>query len=248
MFAISTDSLSQWYAPAIALVAGVVSFASPCVLPLVPGYLSFVTGESLVHAQREGERAAGTRRLLPIWLFVAGFSVVFTLYGAFASTFVKVFKGTIGLRISGAVVIVLGLVMIAYALKRGPIWVFAERRPLLGKVRPGVAGAFPLGMAFAAGWTPCLGTILGGIIAIAGAQSATRGAFLLFVYSLGIGLPFVLLGIGVQWLTGTLGWIKRRYTVITTVSGAFLVLVGVLIATGQFTRIVAPLLRFAPGL
>jgi cytochrome c-type biogenesis protein len=243
MLAISQDALSQWYAPAVALLAGIVSFASPCVLPLVPGYLSFVTGESIVDAERDRRR-----RLLPMWLFVAGFSVVFTLYGAFASTFVQVFKGVWGLRIAGAVVIALGLVMLAYAFERGPMWLFAERRPLLGSVRPGVAGAFPLGMAFAAGWTPCLGTILGGILAIAATQSAARGAFLLFVYSVGIGIPFVLLGAGVQWLTGTLGWIKRHYRAITAVSGVLLIAVGVLIATGSFTRIVAPLLRFAPGL
>ena len=103
-------------------------------------------------------------------------------------------------------------------------------------------------MAFAAGWTPCLGTIFGGILAIAATQSAARGAFLLFVYSVGIGIPFVLLGVGVQWLTGTLGWIKRHYRAITAVSGVLLIAVGVLIATGSFTRIVAPLLRFAPGL
>jgi cytochrome c-type biogenesis protein len=243
MLAITTDGLSQWYAPAVALLAGIVSFASPCVLPLVPGYLSFVTGESLL----EGERGMG-RRTLPMWLFVAGFSLVFTLYGAFASTFVRVFKGEVGLRIAGAVVILLGLMMLAYAFERGPMWLYAERRPLLGKVKPGVAGAFPLGMAFAAGWTPCLGTILGGIIAIAATQSAVRGASLLFVYSVGIGIPFVLLGIGVQWLTGTLGWIQRHYRAITATSGALLIVVGILIATGSFTRIVAPLLRFAPGL
>jgi cytochrome c-type biogenesis protein len=243
MLAVSTDALGQWYAPAVALLAGVVSFASPCVFPLVPGYLSYITGQSILDADVDRRR-----RLLPIWLFVLGFSVVFTLYGAFASTFVQVFKGTLGLRIAGAVVIVIGLVMLAYAFGRGPVWLFADRRPFLGKVQPGVAGAFPLGMAFAAGWTPCLGTILSGILAIAAAQSAARGAFLLFVYSLGIGIPFVLLGLGVQWLTGTLGWIKRHYAAIAGVSGALLVVIGVLIATGSFTRIVAPLLRFTPGL
>jgi len=243
VLAISTDSLSQWYAPAVALLAGIVSFASPCVLPLVPGYLSYVTGESIVDA-REGRPT----RLLPMVLFVAGFSIVFTLYGAFATTFVRVFKGTMGLRIAGAVVVVIGLVMLASAFERGPMWLYAERRPLLGRVRPGVAGALPLGMAFAAGWTPCLGPILGGILAIAAVQSPARGAFLLFVYSLGVGIPFILLGIGMGWLTGSLGWIKRHYTVITAVSGSFLVAMGVLIATGSFTRIVAPLLRFTPGL
>ena len=243
MLAVTTDALSRWYAPAVALIAGVVSFASPCVLPLIPGYLSFVTGESIVDAE-----AGKARRLMPMWLFVAGFSVVFTLYGAFVSTFVKVFKGTLGLHVAGAVIILLGLILLASASGAGPAWLYSERRPFLGRTRPGVAGAFPLGMAFAAGWTPCLGPILGGILAIAGGQSAARGAFLLFIYSVGIGLPFVLLGVGVQWLTGTLGWIKRHHGVIAGASGAVLVVVGAMIFSGQFTRLVAPLLRFAPGL
>jgi cytochrome c-type biogenesis protein len=245
VLAISTDALTRWYAPGVALLAGVVSFASPCVLPLVPGYLSFIAGASVV------EPAGGSRRrpTLAMWLFVLGFAVVFTLYGAFASTFVRIFKGTIGLRIAGAVVIVLGVVLLAEALRRGPAWMFAEGRPFLRKVRPGVTGAFPLGMAFAAGWTPCLGPILGGILAIAATGSSARGAFLLFVYSIGVGVPFVLLGVGVRWLTGTLGWITRHYRAIAAVSGALLVVIGILIATGSFTRIVAPLARaFSPGL
>lgn len=244
MLAVGPDDLAQWYAPGVAFLAGVVSFASPCVLPLVPGYLSFVTGEAIVDAE-EGRRAT---RLLPIVLFIVGFSLVFTLYGAFASTFVSIFKGRAGLVIGGTIVAAMGVMMLAYAVGKGPAFLFAEQRPFLGKVKPGVAGALPLGMAFAAGWTPCLGVILGGILAIAGAQSAARGAFLLFVYSLGIGLPFLLIGLGAQWLTGSLGWIRRHHEAIAGVSGAFLVLVGVLIATGQFTRLVAPLLRFSPGL
>jgi cytochrome c-type biogenesis protein len=131
----------------------------------------------------------------------------------------------------------------------GPISLYAERRPFMEKVNPGVAGAFPLGMAFAAGWTPCIGPVLGGILLIAGQQSTARGVLLLICYSLGLGVPFLLVGVGVQKLMGTVGWIKRHYRAISVVSGALLVGVGVLLMTGMFTRyLVTPLQRFAPGL
>jgi cytochrome c-type biogenesis protein len=233
--------LTSWWAPALAFVAGLVSFASPCVFPLVPGYLSFVTGERAVDG--------GTRRpLLPILLFIAGFTIVFTLLGAFARRFVPIFKGDLGQWIGGGVVIAIGLFMIGYALRRGSIALYGERRPLLSKVRPGAIGALPLGMAFAAGWTPCLGPVLTGILAIAVTQSTPRGVLLLLAYSLGLGVPFLLVGLGVQRFMGAFGWVRRRYTWIAGISGGLLVVVGVLLATGLFARIVAPLARFAPGL
>ena len=208
MIADVSQDLSQWWAPALALAAGVLSFASPCVLPLVPGYISFVTGDS---AGRE------KARLGPMLLFIAGFTIVFTLIGAFSSTFVQVFKGRPGQIAAGAVVAALGVLMIAYGLQRGPLALYVERRPLLEKVRPGPLGAVPLGMAFAAGWTPCIGPVLGGIVALAANQSAARGAFLLICYSLGLGVPFLLVGLGVQRLVGALGLVKRHFTAIALV-------------------------------
>ncbi|MEP6973553.1 MAG: cytochrome c biogenesis protein CcdA [Actinomycetota bacterium] len=233
--------LSSWWAPALAFLAGLVSFASPCVFPLVPGYISFVSGERAVDHE--------TRRpLVPILLFIAGFTIVFTLLGAFAQRFVPIFKGDAGQRIGGVVVVAIGVFMIAYALRRGSIALYAERRPFLAKVRPGAVGALPLGMAFAAGWTPCLGPVLTGILAIAATQSSLRGVLLLVAYSFGLGVPFLLVGLGVQRFVGAFGWVKRHYRWIAGVSGALLVVVGVLLMTGLFTRIVAPLSRFAPGL
>jgi cytochrome c-type biogenesis protein len=239
MIADVSQDLSQWWAPALAFLAGVVSFASPCVLPLVPGYISFVTGDT---AGRE--RA----RLAPIISFIGGFTLVFTLLGAFSSTFVQLFKGRPGQIVTGGIVAVLGVLMIAYGLQRGPLALFAERRPLLQKVKPGPAGAVPLGMAFAAGWTPCIGPVLGGILALAANQSAARGAFLLVCYSLGLGVPFLLVGVGVQRLVGALGWVKRRYAAISLVSGVLLIVMGVLVMTGSFTRLFAPLQSRFPAL
>ena len=235
------NGLTSWWAPALAFVAGMVSFASPCVFPLVPGYVSFVSGERVV----DGE---GPRPLVPILLFIAGFTLVFTLLGAFAQRFVPIFKGEAGRWIGGIVVIAIGVLMIGYALRRGSIALYTERRPFLSKVKPGAVGALPLGMAFAAGWTPCLGPVLTGILAIASTESATRGVALLVAYSLGLGVPFLLVGLGVQRFVGAFGWVRRHYGWIAGLSGALLVVVGVLLMTGWFTRIVAPLARFAPGL
>ena len=246
MIADTQTTLGQWWAPLLAVLAGLVSFASPCVLPLVPGYLSYVMGGSVLDA----DEASGARKadLRPILLFVGGFTLVFTLFGAFASTFVHLFKGRQGQIVAGVVVVVLGLLLIGYAFGRGSIRLYAERRPFLGAPCPGPAGAFPLGMAFAAGWTPCIGPILGGIVIIAAAGSAAWGAFLLVCYSMGLGIPFIAIGLGAQWLTGSTEWMKRHYAAIASVSGGILVVLGVMIATGEFTRRLAPLVRFSPWL
>jgi cytochrome c-type biogenesis protein len=233
--------LSSWWAPALAFAAGVVSFASPCVLPLVPGYVSFVTGSRAT----EGE---GRRPLVPILLFILGFTIVFTLLGAFAGTFVPLFRGTWFQTVAGLFVLLIGLLMLGYAFRMGSPTLYAERRPLLERVRPGGAGALPLGIAFAAGWTPCIGPVLAGILAIAASGGSVKGAALLAVYSLGLGLPFLLVGLGADRLVRNLGWVKRHYRVIAGVSGAFLVAVGVLLMTGLFRQVFGPLARFAPGL
>lgn len=243
MIADKTEALSHLWGPALAFTAGFVSFASPCVLPLVPGYLSFVTAGAAVE-----RRVRLADRLRPILLFVGGFTLVFTLYGAFASTFVHIFKGRTGQIVAGIVIIVLGLLLIAYAVGRGPIALFAERRPLLDKARPGTTGALPLGMAFAAGWTPCVGPVLGAIVAIAAQGSAAWGAFLLVCYSLGLGIPFIAIGLGAEWLTTSTRWVQRHYAAIAVASGSILVAVGLLVATGEFTRRLAPLVRYTPWL
>jgi cytochrome c-type biogenesis protein len=232
--------LSSWWAPALAFAAGVVSFASPCVLPLVPGYLSFVTG---TRATEGPDR----RPLVPILLFILGFTIVFVLLGAFAGTFVRLVRGEWFQRVAGLLVALLGALMIGYALRRGSPGLYAERRPLLERIRPGV-GAFPLGVAFAAGWTPCIGPVLGGILAIAAGGGTGKGVGLLLAYSLGLGLPFLLIGLGVDRSMAAFGWIRRRYRAIALVSGALLVTAGILLMTGLFRQVTAQLSRYAPGL
>jgi len=235
------NGIASWWAPALAFAAGLVSCLSPCVWPLLPGYLSLVAGDRLSDE--------GRRPLVPMLLFIAGFSIVFVLLGAFASTFVKVFRGTAGQRIGGAIVIAFGVLMIGYALRRGSLALYAERRPFLARLRPGSVGAVPLGMAFAAGWTPCIGPVLGAILAIAAAGSTPRAVLLLLSYSAGLGVPFLLVGLGVTRFMGAFDWVKRRYTAIAIVSGALMVVMGVLVFTGEFTRRVAPLAqRFTLGI
>jgi cytochrome c-type biogenesis protein len=237
------SGLSSWWAPALAFAAGIVSCTSPCVWPLLPGYVSFISGGA---AEAEQDRPP----VLPVLLFVLGFTLVFSLLGAFSSTFVSVFRGSVGQKVGGAVVIVIGLLMIGYALGRGSITLYAERRPFLHKVNPGTIGALPLGMAFAAGWSPCIGPVLTAILGMAAASgSRARGTLLMVSYSLGLGVPFLLVGLGITRFMGVFGWLKRHYRPIAVVSGGFLIFVGVLLFTGAFTRFFAPLARrFTPGL
>ena len=239
--ALVDEGLSSWWAPALAFAAGVVSFASPCVLPLVPGYVGFVTGSRAT----EGE---GRRPLLPILLFILGFTIVFTLLGAFAATFVRFFRDPWFQRLAGLVVIALGLLMLGYALRRGSPRLYAERRPLLERVRPGTAGALPLGMAFAAGWTPCIGPVLGGILAIAATGGTVEGRRCWSCTRSASACRSCSWVSAADWLMGGLGWVRRNYRAIAAVSGAMLVAVGVLLLTGTFQRFIAPLARFTPGL
>lgn len=229
------DGLGSWWAPGLALAAGVVSFASPCVFPLVPGYLSFVTG---------GEEAEERRPLVPMLMFIGGFAVVFTALGAFTGAVTRLLRSDAFDRISGGVIIAFGVLMLLYALRLGSPSLFAERRPLLQRVRPGPAWAFPLGVAFGAGWTPCIGPVLAGVLTIAAAQGGSaRGALLLLVYSAGLGLPFLLVGFGVRRLMSALGFVRRNYHWFAGISGVVMIAIGVLVATDLWTRLLGPVLR-----
>jgi cytochrome c-type biogenesis protein len=234
------DALGAWWGPALAFAAGVVSCASPCVLPLLPGYLSFISGAG------EDDR----RPLLPMLLFVLGFALVFTSLGAFSGVFVPVLRSPVATRVAGLLVAGVGVLMVLYAFRVGSPALFAERRPFLARVRPGPVSALPLGMAFAAGWTPCIGPVLAGILGLAVAQGGGAwGAVLLFFYSLGLGLPFVLIGLGVRRLAGALAFVKRNYHWIAGTGGAILVAIGVLLATDLWVPLLSRLgvLRLVQG-
>lgn len=229
------DGLGSWWAPGLAFAAGVISFASPCVFPLVPGYLSFVAG---------GEVRDERQPVVPILLFIAGFAAVFSALGAFTGAMTRVLRSQAGIRISGGIIIAFGILMLLYALRLGSPSLFLERRPLLERARPGRAWAFPLGVAFGAGWTPCIGPVLAGVLAIAGSQGGSlRGALLLFVYSMGLGVPFLLVGVGIRKLMSALAFVKRNYQWIAGVSGVVMIAIGVLVATNLWTRMLGPVFR-----
>jgi len=226
--------------PMMAVVAGVVSFSSPCCLPLIPGYLSYVSALPVSELGRREARAVTLRASL---LFVAGFTVVFSLLGASAALVGPVLLRRLPLivRASGVLIIVMGLAMAG--LVRIPV-LSRERRVDLARLPAGPKGAFFMGTAFAAGWTPCIGPILATILTTAASTgTAPWGAVLLALYSLGLGLPFIALGLGFQRARGSLAWLRRHGRGIEVVGGAVMVAVGILFVTGAWRSFFVPLQR-----
>ncbi|MCQ9206974.1 MAG: cytochrome c biogenesis protein CcdA [Omnitrophica bacterium] len=228
----------------LAFIAGLLSFLSPCILPLVPGYISFLSGLSLEELQQGAKRKKVLKKaVLGSVFFVIGFSVVFVALGASAS-FVGKFLAVhmkILSKISGIVIIILGLHLLGI-LKIG--WLNIDKRLTTKKFSPGIFSAFLIGLAFAFGWTPCIGPILAGILALAATQSTVmKGMFLLGIYSLGLGIPFIITGFSVGVFTSLFQRYKRFIRYGEIVSGVLIIVIGVLIFSGNLTI----LLRFVPS-
>ncbi len=208
----------------IALLAGLISFASPCVLPLVPGYLAYVGG--FTSTPEKGQRG---RLLLGVALFILGFSIVFISFGVLFGTFGLLLRPWEGLitRIAGVVVILMGLVFI------GQVTVLQRTIKPGWKVATGLGGAPLLGMVFALGWTPCLGPTLIAVNSIVlDNGDPARGAILALAYCLGLGIPFLLVALGLGWVTGWVAWLKRHIRIVNIAGGALLILIGLLMVTG----------------
>jgi cytochrome c-type biogenesis protein len=226
----------------VAFTAGVLSFLSPCVLPLVPSYIGFITGMTL-------EEMSSRRKLALIHalLFILGFTLIFMLFGASATALGRVLRyHDVWLqRVGGLLITLFGLVCLG-VIKPG--FMQQERRLHLRDKPLGYLGSVVVGMAFAAGWTPCIGPILGGIYTLAAASdSLSRGLLLLLAYSAGLAVPFLIAAWAVD---AFLEWFQRFRPFLPWVmraSGALLVVVGVLLMTGQFTRIAAWLQRMTPA-
>jgi cytochrome c-type biogenesis protein len=216
-----------------ALAAGLVSFLSPCVLPLVPGYLSAVTGVM----PNELDRAPLRRVLGPSLLFVASFSAIFILLGLGATSLGSTLnENRVTLeRISGVVIIVLGVffLLTPFVARLNKEWRVDALLERAGRGGPVVAGA-----AFAIAWTPCVGPTLGAILSAAALSESTgHGAYLLAWYSAGLAIPFLLTTIAFQRMTKVFAVIKRHYAVIVAAGGAILIVMGLLILTGQLTQL-----------
>jgi cytochrome c-type biogenesis protein len=219
-----------------ALVAGLVSFLSPCVLPLVPPYLVYLAGASLErHADAETQSGVRREAVLAAFLFVCGFSTVFVALGASASVIGAVIRGySVELSIvAGLAIIVMGLHFLGVFRIR---LLLREKR--MEMVRPvGLWGAYAMGLAFAFGWTPCIGPILAAILAVAASeQTWARGAGLLAVYSVGLGIPFMLAAFAVEPFAAFLARFRRHLLQVERVMGGLLVLTGVAFLTGFVTQ------------
>lgn len=233
-----------------AAAAGVISFLSPCVLPIVPAYLSFVAGASVAEpgGGEGGDAAAGSRAVASALVFVVGFSLVFVALGAGASAVNALIVdniGTIG-KIAGAVIVLFGLH--TTGLLRIPL-LYREARFHPDRVPAGLAGAFVIGVAFGFGWTPCIGPILATILALAAStDSLGYGVSLLGTYALGLGVPFVAAAIAVRPFTRFLERFRRHTRKVEIAAGGLLVVTGAAIFTGDLSRFAFFLLDTFPGL
>jgi len=222
----------------LAFVAGLLSFLSPCVLPLVPSYLAFVGGSA------DAKRAVLIRNSL---FFILGFSLVFIALGASASALGAVLRGNLPLlaRLGGVLVIAMGLVMLGVI--KVP-WVYRDTRPQYRGESRTPWGAALLGMAFAAGWTPCIGPILGAILTLAGASGTlAQGVLMLAVYAIGLGVPFLLAALLMEPFMRFSQRFRRFLPAVERGAGVLLVVVGLMMLTGTFTRLNTYLIQITPS-
>lgn len=227
----------------VAAIAGIVSFLSPCVVPLVPGYIAYVTGLSGADLDGAQRRHRG-RVLAGSFLFVLGFSAVFVSLGALFGGVGESLKAHITLldRVLGAFVIVFGLAFMGLIPGLQREFRF-HRLPVAG-----VAGAPLLGVLFGVGWTPCIGPTLGAVQSLAlDGSSATRGALLTLAYCLGLGVPFIVVALLFRHALGALNVVKNHYAVVTRLGGALLVIVGILLVTGLWNTFVGQLQHTITG-
>lgn len=232
-----------------AFVFGLLSFISPCVLPIVPGYLSFISGVSFDEMQKTGNRASIRKKiLLNALFFIFGFSLVFIGLGASATAIGQFLHKQINIisKVAGVIIIIFGLHMIG--VFKIPFLNYEKRFHTEGK-KLSLFGAFIVGLAFAFGWTPCIGPILAAILAIASQQETVgQGMILLTFYSLGLGIPFLLTGLSITIFYNGFNKFKRHLHKVEIVGGILLVLVGVLIFTNYLTILSSYFAKWFPFL
>lgn len=222
-----------------AFIAGLLSFFSPCILPLVPSYFSFIAGVSMDELSQTADAAVRRKIIFSTLAFVLGFSLIFILLGATAAFFSGFFQGAKGyIRIIGGVlVLVLGLHLMGVFRIRA---LEVEKRIHLDRKPVHLLGAFVIGMAFGAGWSPCIGPLLGSILILAGNQdTVTQGIGLLAVYSAGVALPFMILSVAVHFLFGFVRRANKALRYINAGAGVLLIATGLLLITDKFKLIAA---------
>jgi cytochrome c-type biogenesis protein len=232
----------------IAFLAGLASFLSPCVLPLVPGYISLMSGVSAEHLKGEGGSSAGARRavILNSLAFNAGLSMIFISLGAAAGLVGAAIISNPWVRIIGGVVIIAFGLQLIGVIKIGAL--YRDTRKFSDEKPRGLFGSFALGLAFAAGWTPCIGPILGGIIGLAATSGGWKSGLLLSsFYAAGLALPFLLTGLLLNQFLGFYTWFRRHLHKVEVVSGVLLIAIGLLIATNNVTRMASVASRFLPN-
>jgi cytochrome c-type biogenesis protein len=234
---------------AAAFLAGLFSFVSPCVLPIVPGYLSFISGVNVAQFKGGAAPTDLVRRVaLTSLAFVLGFSTVFVALGAAATlvgALLQQHKRTLGM-VGGVIILVLGLHTMG--VLRIP-WLLGEKRASVTSKPLGPLGAYVVGLAFAFGWTPCIGPILGAILLYASQQeTVTQGVVLLSAYSAGLGIPFMLSALAVNWFFKASGGLRKWMHAVEVVSGALLIGVGLLLVTDRLTLIAQWMTRVFPAL
>jgi len=230
-----------------AAAAGLLSFLSPCVLPLVPPYLTYLAGVSMEDLELETRSAARRDILLSSILFVLGFTTVFVALGATASAFGGVLRANMHILswVAGGIIILMGLHFIGL-LKVDLL--YREKRAEIAKPM-GLFGSYVMGLAFAFGWTPCIGPILAAILAVAGTQETVPlGAALLATYSLGLGLPFILAGLALGRFLAFVARFRRHFGKVEKIVGVLLVFTGIAFLTGGVQEMSYWLLELFPGL
>jgi cytochrome c-type biogenesis protein len=231
-----------------ALVAGIISFLSPCVLPLVPPYLIYLTGATIEHVANDEPKAASRRAvMISALLFVLGFSTVFVALGASASLvggLIRAWSAQLSI-IAGIVIIVMGLHFLGLTRMA-----FLMREGRLSIPKPvGYWGAYVMGLAFAFGWTPCIGPILAAILSVAAAEATVaKGAGLLAIYSAGLGIPFLIAALMIDQFSSLLGRLKRHLATVERAMGVLMVLTGIGFLTGTMSTVSIWLLDTFPGL
>jgi cytochrome c-type biogenesis protein len=219
----------------MAFAAGLVSFLSPCVLPLAPSYVTFVTGMSLDDLASGDRGGARRQAALHATLFILGFTLVFMALGATATLFGAALRRLLpALQQAGGVIIVLFGLYLVGVLR--PAFLMRERRVQLARKPTGRAGSVLVGMAFGAGWTPCVGPVLASILLYAGMQGSTgEGMLLLLAYAIGLGIPFFVAAVAFNWFLAGTRLLRTRLAVIEKAAGVVLVIVGALLVSGRFT-------------